>query len=915
MPSGEELLLGEIECESLLSSLADLRLAAKDIWTSDIRIIKDFTDHGIKHSERLADYASKLLGLTKKTDTCPLFEEEMYLLLAGIYLHDIGMQCDLAKFPEIQDKAEEMGALFNIDFKNKTSSYTEEEQEEIRKNHQYLSAAWIEYAYINEDNPFHQAAKTIPDSLVTDLIDICKYHSKLPIEKCPPNFHSNERYSKQRLAALLRFIDELDVDWHRASDKTLKYFNIKEPNKLYWYLHHRTNIEILDPNVIIMRIRLHPDDFKLYEPLVYEALITKFQIKNQALIKILRNNGIPTAISAASGLIEDKFISHLPPEIIEELKGRQMRRYSLIELVDEVRILLTTIGYDISVSNIFGERIVDLIAKYKPLNQTIQVRCIEGDITKGDVHSMEQDLSHQGWLICSKRVLALARDQASKNDNIDVFNLSELLQEKVWGTYVCYFKSFVERENISKLYLDLPCHRVGINEQEIRDNSLDNFLDNWLKEEGNNCISILGEFGLGKKWFCYHYTHRQLMRYLVDPVNERIPLFISLRTLAKEMTIKQLINNTLLEKYNLSIAGSPYDFFCKLNSRGKLLLILEGFDKVACMTDDQQTVEILIQILQLIENRSKVIFTSRKECIPKCKIDEQDNLKSLYIKVQELHLEPLNNELIRKIIDLQMGELNGKDIANQIFRKSSTTMMIRKPVLLRLFLASLNKNDYNYVDSSAQIYLYSTDKLLLRKMKTGSVFTSNADKLYFLCELSWTMIKSGDLRIHWTKIPENVHDYFKNKNKLLDKKDYWHDEIEVQDMLTYDSDGYYEFSHKSLVEYFVALKIAAELDCLDPSFFKTYFEGMQCGNPFNLMNNLHLKETFGFFPLDDHRMNVISSLLVEMVSKDAGNLLKIIIDNELKRPLKAANYIIRNAEWLYRIIESNHRNDIKQLDE
>ena len=32
--------------------------------------------------------------------------QEIYLLLAGIYLHDIGMQCDIVKYPEIKEKAE-----------------------------------------------------------------------------------------------------------------------------------------------------------------------------------------------------------------------------------------------------------------------------------------------------------------------------------------------------------------------------------------------------------------------------------------------------------------------------------------------------------------------------------------------------------------------------------------------------------------------------------------------------------------------------------------------------------------------------------------------------------------------------------------------------------------------------------------
>lgn len=64
-------------------------------------IIKDFTDHGEAHCQRVAHYAANILSANKGKE---FSQEEMYSLLAGIYLHDIGMQCDISRFPVIQKK-------------------------------------------------------------------------------------------------------------------------------------------------------------------------------------------------------------------------------------------------------------------------------------------------------------------------------------------------------------------------------------------------------------------------------------------------------------------------------------------------------------------------------------------------------------------------------------------------------------------------------------------------------------------------------------------------------------------------------------------------------------------------------------------------------------------------------------------
>lgn len=192
----EKQLLKRIRDEGLRSSLAMIRQAMETIWITEApRIVQDYTDHGIEHSKRLVGFAARLLDAN---DSRPFSEQETYLLLAGIYLHDIGMQCDVVKLPEIKTRAEALGAEFDVEFTARTSSrYSIAEQKANRKNHQYLTAAWIDHANRTGETALGPAAKTIPGNLVDDLMDICKYHAKLPITECSLNFRLNSTERKQ----------------------------------------------------------------------------------------------------------------------------------------------------------------------------------------------------------------------------------------------------------------------------------------------------------------------------------------------------------------------------------------------------------------------------------------------------------------------------------------------------------------------------------------------------------------------------------------------------------------------------------------------------------------------------------------------------------------------------------------------
>jgi hypothetical protein len=303
---------------TLRSSLSLIKEALMDIWDPGVpRIIKDFTDHGVKHSERLVSYLDKLLEAHKGHK---LSEREMYLLLAGIYLHDIGMQCDVVTYPIIKTIAEKLNAEFKCKFKAKASNdLSLEEQKEIRKNHHYLSAAWIKYAYDKNDTSIGNAIRTVPWELVSDLMDICMYHSQLPITNCSINSSIISNGRKRFLAALLRFSDELDIGNDHVNVKAIQDFSLDPKNSVYWWLHGKAKVSFPAKNLLLIQLVLHPDDKEKHGTALMRIFIEGFKTKNRQVLDELWGEGIPISYHHNSGITPDQFSQKLPEYIIKEI--------------------------------------------------------------------------------------------------------------------------------------------------------------------------------------------------------------------------------------------------------------------------------------------------------------------------------------------------------------------------------------------------------------------------------------------------------------------------------------------------------------------------------------------------------------------------------------------------------------------
>jgi len=783
----------------------------------------------------------------------------------------------------------------------------------------HLSAAWIEHAYRTGDTLLGTAAKTIPEDLVSDLMDVCMHHAKIPIAECDIVFSFDPSQRKQLIAALLRFADELDVDGHRVSIETVKTFRLDPHNSVYWWIHNRTKVVFMAKNVIVLNIRLHPKDMEDHGVFLKAAFIDEFQSKNRPVLGILHQNSIPISISAESEVLKYDLAEPLPVDIIKAIQAMQDRSDPLANLTSEVRSWLLAIGYEVSDLKRLDDRVAEIKATLDQgtVKQRILVRCIGGEIDPADVDSIDSVLDRktpQGWLISDTRVSETARSRAAKDDAFQVYSLSEFLQQRVWGPYFNALESLVERDRIPDLYVDPGCYKFktdGTGKEEICDshNSLDSYIDKWLSERGKMHISLLGEFGTGKTWFCRHYAYQKLMQYLKDPVNHRLPLLITLRSFIKSMNAQQLINDALLEQYKLPFVGGAFELFQEMNRRGKLLLILDGFDEMARQVDYQTVVDNFWELAELVDENSKVILTSRTEYFrwaeESLKIlgGSEYGRRTIVLappRFEVLHLEQFNDDQIREVITRRLGSENGTSVTEKILKKSDLAEMARKPVLIDLLLAALNEVSSDILDNPAQVYLYATNRLLMRNIDTKRTFTTTSDKLYFLCELAWEMISSGNLRIHYTDIPERIKGFFGDRIKDQHELDTWDFDLRNQTLLHRDAAGYYEFAHKSLAEYFVAIKFGAELDCLAQPFKETYCEenGQACELTIAKKDINNLATTFGAFSFRKAEMFAIREMLLEMLGEHANMILWGVLNDTKGKEIEAVSYCGGNAAML-----------------
>jgi predicted NACHT family NTPase len=486
----------------------------------------------------------------------------------------------------------------------------------------------------------------------------------------------------------------------------------------------------------------------------------------------------------------------------------------------------------------------------------ILVRGIAGEAGLRDIsalrESVERHRTDEGWLVTARRISRAARDEVEKaeNRNLACYTFDELLdQDADFSAYLDWLETEITSRGIDTKYVPLACtkeeidpdtqRKIGVSHYDGRDGWIEGYIDLWLDDPVKEHISVLGEFGTGKTWFAMHYAWMALQRYrdaqkrgLERP---RLPLVIPLRDYAKAVSVESLFSEFFFRKHEIPLAG--YSAFEQLNRMGKFLLIFDGFDEMAAKCDRQETINNFWELAKTVVPGAKVILTCRTEHFPEAKegralLNAELQASTTILtgetpQFEVLELEKFNDEQIRQALSFQTEAAT----VEKVMGSPQLLDLARRPVMTELILEALPDIEAGKPVDMSRIYLYAVRRKIERDIKAERTFTSLADKLYFLCELSWEMLSTDQMSLNYRGFPDRIRSLFGAIVQEEKDLDHWHYDMMGQTMLIRNADGDYTPAHRSLLEFFVAYKFAAELGVLAADFTELVAPEQSCVNP------------------------------------------------------------------------------------
>ena len=471
--------------------------------------------------------------------------------------------------------------------------------------------------------------------------------------------------------------------------------------------------------------------------------------------------------------------------------------------------------------------------------RTVLVRAKDAEVLAPDVADARraldarrsQDRVDECWVVSPQRVSPAARNAIGPDGAIVVFTFDELIEEDVdFSHYFAWLDGEAAREKLDESYVPLAAsvNEVGADGTPAgtsRYEDVGSYVDQWLRDPSGEHISLLGEFGTGKSWFALMYATK-LARQYRDAQRDhtprpRVPLLVRLRDYARGFKdVAALLTDFVFREHEINIP--TYTALQTLNRLGRVLFIFDGFDEMAARVDRQKMADNFWAMAAVLGPGSKAILTCRTEYFQFAQQARdvlggklrgsrmRDTTDVSRFQVAELAM------FDRPRLERVLAKRANPSQVKAVLANENLVDLAKRPVMVDLLIEAMPFLDAASANL-ARVYYLAVTRKMQRDIGEQRTFTSLADKMFFMCELSAEMLFTDQMTLHFKAFPERIRQYFGSGTQDV-AEDHWHHDLLSQTMLVRDDDGHYKPAHRSLLEFFAAYKLAAEIGALSEDY-------------------------------------------------------------------------------------------------
>ena len=365
----------------------------------------------------------------------------------------------------------------------------------------------------------------------------------------------------------------------------------------------------------------------------------------------------------------------------------------------------------------------------------------------------------------------------------------------------------------------------------------------WADDSGGRpYLVIFGEYGMGKTTACQAFTRDLLARRRAGDVDARLPIYLDLRNLGdvklREPTLAQILDDLLSRAWQSGLVDRPTaDEVVDYVQHRRAVVVFDGLDEVLVHLSDRQGQALLRQLWSILPPKlhsgpraGRVLMTCRTHFFRT--LAEQQT----YFRGEDrdavgagsyaaLHLLPFNEEQVRAYLerrDVSGSDGGGVERAIELIRAvHNLSDLVTRPYNLRLVADQLGALERRIASGervdAAALYDELVGSWLARD--EGKHQLRKHDKLRLMEELAAELWREGRRSLPVDRLEAWLHRRLGADDELgrwfaLARPDVavLAEDLRTATFVVRPGADDFAFAHTSLLEYFLARRLARALD-------------------------------------------------------------------------------------------------------